>query len=46
MIEAIKTTVAAGLGVSILPFEAVLRRPLPEEWRSARCRRRSTAGWA
>ncbi|UEM02893.1 LysR family transcriptional regulator [Skermanella rosea] len=30
MIEAIKTTVAAGLGVSILPFEAVLRRPLPE----------------
>jgi DNA-binding transcriptional LysR family regulator len=30
MIEAIKSIVAAGLGVSILPFESVMRRPMPE----------------
>jgi DNA-binding transcriptional LysR family regulator len=30
MIEAIKSIVAAGLGASILPFESVMRRPVPE----------------
>ncbi|EWY37730.1 hypothetical protein N825_09115 [Skermanella stibiiresistens SB22] len=30
MIEAIKSIVAAGLGASILPFESVMRRPMPE----------------
>ena len=30
MIEAIKSIVAAGLGVLILPFESVMRRPMPE----------------